>query len=157
MILGCIRKQNKQARDSRQVSSIPPWSLHQFTPPGSCFACVPALTSLSAGLFPGSIIWNKPFPPQVNFGHGHFYHSNRTSNSDVTQTVLTNCEPSVHMLETMREISHSNHHNRLFSGVNPHIRHGEMKSMSCMVASLTVGKLKLECNHRDCTWFMTHR
>ena len=30
VVLGSIRKQAEQARESRQISNIPPWPLHQF-------------------------------------------------------------------------------------------------------------------------------
>jgi hypothetical protein len=33
LVLGSIRKQAEQARGSKPVSSIPPWSLHQLLPP----------------------------------------------------------------------------------------------------------------------------
>jgi hypothetical protein len=36
VILGSIRKETEQAMRSKAVSSIPPWSLHQLLPPGSC-------------------------------------------------------------------------------------------------------------------------
>jgi hypothetical protein len=36
VILGSIRKQAKQVRGRKPVSSIPPWPLHQLLPPSSC-------------------------------------------------------------------------------------------------------------------------
>jgi hypothetical protein len=36
VVLGSIRKQAEQARGSKPVSSIPPWSLHQLLLPDLC-------------------------------------------------------------------------------------------------------------------------
>jgi hypothetical protein len=36
VVLGTIRKQTEQARDTKSVSPIPPWPQLQFLPPGSC-------------------------------------------------------------------------------------------------------------------------
>jgi hypothetical protein len=33
VVLGSIRKQAEQARESRQISNIPPWPLHQLLLP----------------------------------------------------------------------------------------------------------------------------
>ena len=44
VVLGSIKKQSEQTMGSKQVSSIPPWPLHQLLPPGSCPAGVPVLT-----------------------------------------------------------------------------------------------------------------
>jgi hypothetical protein len=35
VVLGSIREA-EQARESKPVSSMPPWPLHQLLPPGSC-------------------------------------------------------------------------------------------------------------------------
>ena len=44
VVLGSIRKQAEQARESKPVSSTPPWPLHQLLPPSSCPVGVPVLT-----------------------------------------------------------------------------------------------------------------
>ncbi|EGW13404.1 hypothetical protein I79_023258 [Cricetulus griseus] len=54
---------------SSPVSSTPPWPLNQLLLPGSFTACVPALTSFDDKLCCGSVSQNKPFPPQLAFGH----------------------------------------------------------------------------------------
>lgn len=58
----CCKKARKSA------SSFLPWLLLQFLPSGFWPAWVPALIFLSDELL-GSSRWNKPFHPQVAFGH----------------------------------------------------------------------------------------
>ena len=47
VVLGSIKKQAEQARESKPVRNIPPQPLHQLLPPSSCPVCVPVLTSFS--------------------------------------------------------------------------------------------------------------
>ena len=67
VVLSSVRKQAEQARGSKPVSRPPPWPLHQLLPPGSCPAWVPVLTSFRAML---TCKFNKPFFPNLLFGHG---------------------------------------------------------------------------------------
>jgi hypothetical protein len=61
VVLGSTRKQVEQARDSKPVSSTPPWHLHQLLSPGSCPDFLQCWTAR----------WKckptKPFPPQLAF------------------------------------------------------------------------------------------
>jgi hypothetical protein len=43
MVLGSIRMQAVRVMRSKPLSSISPWLLHQFLPPGPCPAKVPVL------------------------------------------------------------------------------------------------------------------
>jgi hypothetical protein len=63
------RPMTEYGLEMKLVSSVPPWYLLQFLLPSSCFL-VPALTSFYMGLLYRTIYGNKPFPPQVAFGHG---------------------------------------------------------------------------------------
>ena len=47
VVLGSIKKQAEEAMETKTVSSIPPWPLHQFPSPGSCPVWVLALTSFN--------------------------------------------------------------------------------------------------------------
>ena len=60
VVLGSIRKQAEQARGSKPVSSIPPWSLHQLLPPSSCPDFLWWCESVS---------WINPFLPNLLLGH----------------------------------------------------------------------------------------
>jgi hypothetical protein len=69
VVLGSIRKQAEQARESKPVSNIHP-SMTSASTPASRF--LPWLSSCSE--FNDEVTWkykpNKPFPLQVAFGHG---------------------------------------------------------------------------------------
>lgn len=61
LALSSIRKQAKQAKNNKPVSSTTPWPLYQLLHPGSCLAWLPVLNSLSDGLLYGSISQTHPF------------------------------------------------------------------------------------------------
>lgn len=54
VVLGPIKKQVEQARESKPVPSIPRCLLHQFLPPGSFHVSVPSLKPFDDGLW----MWN---------------------------------------------------------------------------------------------------
>ena len=72
VVLGSIRKQAEQARVSKPVSNIPPWSLHQLLPPGSWR---PFLSSCP-DFFQQWTLWStslvSPSLPNLFFGHDVF-------------------------------------------------------------------------------------
>ena len=55
VVLGCIRKQNEQARRTKPVSSTLSRSLYHLLPPGSYPALVPALTGFDDELLYGTV------------------------------------------------------------------------------------------------------
>lgn len=61
-------KQVKQVMRNKLVSNTPPWSLHQFLPPGSYLIWDPAVVSLNGPWF-RVCQPNKPFPSHIAFGH----------------------------------------------------------------------------------------
>lgn len=75
VVLKYIRKHANEAIKVKQVSSSPPWPLHQLLPPGS------SLTSLDDRL--QDIRWINPFSPSYFWSWCFFFfQSNRNSNED---------------------------------------------------------------------------
>lgn len=59
----------QECKLSEPVSSVPPWLLLQFLSPGFCFEFLPWLPPVI--LCDVTVVkQNKPFPPQITFGHG---------------------------------------------------------------------------------------
>ena len=69
VVLGSIKEQAEQARGSKPVSSIPPWPLHQFLPPGSCPVWIPVLTSFDDEQQCVNVRWINSFIPNLLLGH----------------------------------------------------------------------------------------
>jgi hypothetical protein len=67
VVLDCINKPTEQATRSKPISSITPWSLLQFLPPGFCLES--ALTFLPDGIGL-SVDGNKSFTLHVALDHG---------------------------------------------------------------------------------------
>jgi hypothetical protein len=59
---------------NKPVSSIHSWLLNMFLPPGSFPVWVPPHTSLTNG--PGSVSWNKTFPPSIGLAMVFYHHRN---------------------------------------------------------------------------------
>lgn len=98
MVPCAIGKQDEQAMKDKPVSNIPPWTLHQLPPLGSC----PSFLSVMACDL-RVVNWDKPFPPQFDlvtffYFFFFFFFFSITVTETLSKTVSFHCSTAASLI-----------------------------------------------------------